>query len=96
MCQGLQHFDVERVQNYPLQYQEVQAFLEKLKASTVEEIVALGIPEGRADVITMGTLLLHQFMRLLGAKEVRVSIQGLRFGLAQRELLRLAEKTLSV
>ena len=89
VSQGLKHFDALKVHNYPLQYQDVHTFLEKLKVSTLEEIIELGIPDGRADVITMGSLILHQFMRLLGVGEIRVSIQGLRFGLAQRELLRL-------
>ena len=89
--QGLKHFDALKVHNYPLTYEEVHAFLDRLKKSTLEQIIELGIPEGRADVITMGMLILHQFMRLLGVAEIRVSIQGLRFGLAQRELLRLQE-----
>ncbi len=89
VSQGLKQFDAEKVHNYPLTYDEVHAFLDQLKTSNLEQIIELGIPEGRADVITMGTLILHQFMRLLGVGEIRVSIQGLRFGLAQRELLRL-------
>ncbi len=89
--QGLKHFDALKVHNYPLSYEEVHAFLDRLKTSTLEQIIELGIPEGRADVITMGMLILHQFMRLLGVAEIRVSIQGLRFGLAQKELLRLQE-----
>ena len=91
--QGLKHFDALKVHNYPLTYEEVHAFLDRLKTSTLEQIIELGIPEGRADVITMGMLILHQFMRLLGVGEIRVSIQGLRFGLAQRELLRLQGNT---
>jgi len=89
--QGLKHFDALKVHNYPLSYEEVHAFLDRLKTSTLEQIIELGIPEGRADVITMGMLILHQFMRLLGVAEIRVSIEGLRFGLAQKELLRLQE-----
>jgi len=89
VSQGLKHFDALKVQNYPLGYSEVHRLLEQFRKSSLEEIVALGIPEGRADVITMGTLILHQFMRLLGVAKVRVSIQGLRFGLAQKELRRL-------
>ena len=91
--QGLKHFDALKVHNYPLTYEEVHSFLDRLKTSTLEQIIELGIPEGRADVITMGMLILHQFMRLLGVGEIRVSIQGLRFGLAQRELLRLQGNT---
>jgi len=88
---GLKRFDAFKVHNYPLSFHEVRAFLEHLKKSNLEQIIQLGIPDGRADVITMGTLILHQFMRLLGVAEIRVSIQGLRFGLAQKELLRLQE-----
>ncbi|MCW8797353.1 MAG: Ppx/GppA family phosphatase, partial [Prosthecochloris sp.] len=47
------------------------------------------IPEGRADVITMGALILHQFMKLLGTESIRVSIQGLRYGMAWKELQKL-------
>ena len=89
VSQGLKHFDALKVHNYPLSFNEVHTFLEKLKESSLEQIIHLGIPDGRADVITMGTLILHQFMRLLGVAEIRVSIQGLRFGIAQQELLRL-------
>jgi exopolyphosphatase/guanosine-5'-triphosphate,3'-diphosphate pyrophosphatase len=92
VSQGLKAFDAMKVHNYPLSYHEVASLLEQLKVKTHEEIIAFGIPEGRADVITMGTLILHQFMRLLGVAEIRVSIQGLRFGLAQQELQRLQEK----
>ncbi len=91
LAQGLKHFDAMKVHNYALGYQNVHSILETLKKSTLEEIIELGVPEGRADVITMGTLILHQFMRLLGIPEIRVSIQGLRFGIAQKELLRLQE-----
>ncbi|MEI6756248.1 MAG: Ppx/GppA family phosphatase [Chlorobium sp.] len=94
VSQGLKHFDASKVHNHALKYEEVEAFLEKLKKSNLEEIIELGIPDGRADVITMGTLILHQFMRLLGIAEIRVSVQGLRFGIAQKELLRLQETIL--
>ncbi|MBN1278524.1 MAG: Ppx/GppA family phosphatase [Chlorobiaceae bacterium] len=91
VSQRLKQFDALKVQNYPLTFAEVDRMLEKFRSCSLEEIVALGIPKGRADVITMGALILRQFMRLLGVAELRVSIQGLRFGLAQKELLRLQQ-----
>jgi exopolyphosphatase / guanosine-5'-triphosphate,3'-diphosphate pyrophosphatase len=91
IAQGLKHFDAMKVHNFTLDFESVHSILETLKKSTIEEIIELGVPEGRADVITMGTLILHQFMRMLGIPEIRVSIQGLRFGMAQKELLRLQE-----
>ncbi|MEI6848236.1 MAG: Ppx/GppA phosphatase family protein [Chlorobiaceae bacterium] len=85
----MKHFDALKVHNYALKYFDVHKLLEQFKEKKHQEIIELGIPEGRADVIVMGTLILHQFMRLLGIGEIKVSIQGLRFGLAQQELLRL-------
>ena len=93
VTQGLKHFDAEKVHNFPLRYTDVHAFLEQLKEMNLKNIISRGIPEGRADVITMGTLILHQFMRLLGIEKIYVSIQGLRFGLAQQELLRMQKST---
>ena len=92
VCLGDQHFDAGRVQGYRLEYNAVHELLERLRTMTLNEIVALGIPEGRADVFTMGTLILHQFMRMLGVGAVTVSIQGLRFGMAQQELKRLRNR----
>ncbi|HWR00459.1 MAG TPA: Ppx/GppA phosphatase family protein [Chlorobaculum sp.] len=89
---GKLRFSAEKVQGYRLGYDQVHRLLERLRTMELPEIVALGIPEGRADVITMGTLILHQFMRLLGVGAVTVSIQGLRFGMAQQELRRLREQ----
>jgi exopolyphosphatase / guanosine-5'-triphosphate,3'-diphosphate pyrophosphatase len=89
---GDRRFNAERVHGFRLEYHHVHRLLERLRSLPLREVVALGIPEGRADVILMGTLILHQFMRLSGAGEVTVSIQGLRFGMAQQELLRLRQK----
>jgi exopolyphosphatase/guanosine-5'-triphosphate,3'-diphosphate pyrophosphatase len=82
-------FNPEKVHGYRLEYDHVHRLLERLRTMSLQEIEALGIPEGRADVILMGTMILHQFMRLLGVGSVTVSIQGLRFGMAQKEMLRL-------
>lgn len=83
---GLEVFDPEKIHNYPLRYDQVTLLLEELQSLSVEQIIDKGVPQGRADVITMGTLILHQFMRLLGIPEIHVSSQGLRYGLALKEL----------
>ena len=83
---GLDVFDPEKIHNYPLRYDQVRQLLEELQSLSIGQIISKGVPEGRADVITMGTLILHQFMRLLGIPEIRASIQGLRYGLALKEL----------
>jgi len=85
-------FDPVKVQGYVLEYEAVHRLLDRLRTMKLDEIVALGIPAGRADVFTMGTLILHQFMRMLGVGTVTVSVQGLRFGMAQQELQRLRSR----
>jgi exopolyphosphatase / guanosine-5'-triphosphate,3'-diphosphate pyrophosphatase len=85
LAKGLQTFSPE-LHGYNLQYADVHRLLEKFRQSSVDEIVSLGVDKGRADVITAGTLILHQFMRLFSAKQLTVSIQGLRYGIALREL----------
>ena len=82
-------FDPQKVHGFRLEYEQVHELLERLRRMPLPEIISLGIPEGRADVITMGTLILHEFMRLTGVSSVTVSIQGLRFGMALKELMRL-------
>ena len=86
---GERRFDPAKVQGFRLGYDQVLRILEELKPMPLEEVVDLGIPEGRADVILMGTLILHRFMHILGVEHVTVSIQGLRFGMALRELMQL-------
>ena len=89
---GLETFDPGNIHGYRLRYEQVRDLLNEFSSSSLERIMERGVPEGRADVITMGTLILHQFMRLLGVEEVTVSIQGLRFGLALRELMEMREE----
>lgn len=89
LVSGQKEFDPAKIHNYPLHYNQVRQLLEELKSLTIEQIIGRGVPEGRADVITMGALILHQFMRLLGVQEITVSIQGLRYGMALKELQQL-------
>lgn len=86
VCLGDRHFSADRVHGFRLEYEAVRRVLDLLRPMTLPEVVELGIPEGRADVILMGSLILERFMRRLGADSVTVSIQGLRFGMAQKEL----------
>ena len=92
LAQGMREFNPEKVHGYQLRYDDVHRILDLLKASSLEEIKSMGVPEGRADVITMGALILHQLMRLLGLGEIRVSGHGLRYGIALQELQNIRRK----
>ena len=85
-AQGLKHFENEKLHGYALTYASVASQLDFFKTHSVDDIIAAGIERGRADVITAGTMILWAFMRIFGAKAITVSTQGLRYGVAVREL----------
>lgn len=85
LAKGLPRFSAE-LHGFTLHYQEVQRLSEVFARSTVKEIIELGVEPGRADVILAGSLILRQFMRLFATKAITVSVQGLRYGIAQRAL----------
>lgn len=87
-AQGLQHFDNDKLHGYTLAYSSVATQLDFFKSHTVDAIIAAGVESGRADVITAGAMILWTFMRIFGVKTVTVSTQGLRYGVAVRELRR--------
>jgi exopolyphosphatase/guanosine-5'-triphosphate,3'-diphosphate pyrophosphatase len=90
-AQNLATFENDKLHGFALSYSQVDAILAKFKVQSIEQIAANGVEQGRADVITAGALILWEFMRVFGSKQVTISTQGLRYGVAVRELRR-AEK----
>ncbi|MCS6989619.1 MAG: Ppx/GppA family phosphatase [Chloroherpetonaceae bacterium] len=88
-AQGLRAFDDEKLHGYALSHSIVDSELDFFKSHRIEEIIESGTEPGRADIITAGALILWEFMRVFGAKRITVSAQGLRYGVAARELRRL-------
>lgn len=85
-AQRLANFDNDKLHGYALSYSSVAAELDFFKTHSIDDIVGSGVERGRADVITAGALILWTFMRIFGAKQIAVSTQGLRYGVAVREL----------
>lgn len=88
-AQGLSSFENDKLHGYAMSYRQVEEILFAFKDQTVEDIAESGVEKGRADVITAGALILWEFMRIFGAKQVVVSTQGLRYGVAVREFGRI-------
>ncbi|MCS7014222.1 MAG: Ppx/GppA phosphatase family protein [Chloroherpetonaceae bacterium] len=89
LCKGLRHFSPE-IHGTVMQYADIHRLQQLFAQTSTEEIIQMGVEQGRADVILAGTLILHQFMRLFGAKAITVSTQGLRYGVALREWRKVA------
>jgi exopolyphosphatase / guanosine-5'-triphosphate,3'-diphosphate pyrophosphatase len=87
---GLATYDHAVVHGHVLSRAEVEHTLELFGARPLAERRKLpGLMEGRADVIFAGTMILARMMDRFGAREVTVSDQGVRWGLAWREIDRI-------
>lgn len=85
LAQGLREFDVAGVTNYPLSQETVENLFRMLRDMTSGRILELSpVLEGRADLITAGTLILREIMDHLGFDTMLVSERGVRYGLAIR------------
>jgi len=91
--QGILQFDVERISGYKLSFENINNIFQKLCKMRSEEIRALSdATEGRADIITAGTLILTEFMKFSNFTELTVSERGVRYGIAIREWEKLNKK----
>jgi exopolyphosphatase/guanosine-5'-triphosphate,3'-diphosphate pyrophosphatase len=83
--QGRKEFDLAAVSGYRLTLDAVRRLAATLGGIPSGEILRMSKAlEGRADIITAGTLILQEVMVLLGCGEITVSERGVRYGLALR------------
>ncbi|MBE5740645.1 MAG: hypothetical protein E7349_07360 [Clostridiales bacterium] len=71
---GLEEYDSEKVTGAVITAEKMQQLADRLSKMTVEEIAAMPcIPQGRADVLTGGAVLLSVLMQDLNFKEIVIS-----------------------
>ncbi len=89
---GMDTYDHSRVHGYVLPREEVSRVTRILFSLTLSARTRLkGMMEGRADVICAGAMILERVMEHFAASSVIVSDQGVRWGLAWREIERMSE-----
>lgn len=85
----MRDYDAARVQGHLLSRDEVAAIVRRFGEVTLDERKKIsGVLEARADVIFAGSMILERVMQHFNADHVTVSDQGVRWGLAWRELER--------
>jgi exopolyphosphatase/guanosine-5'-triphosphate,3'-diphosphate pyrophosphatase len=83
--QGVETFDPAAITNYRLSRQAVDRLFVLLSSKRAQDIRVLSAAmQGRADVITAGTLILRCLIEQFGFAEMIVSERGLRYGAALR------------
>ncbi|WP_409478748.1 Ppx/GppA family phosphatase [Pseudobdellovibrio sp. HCB154] len=75
-------FDPAKIDGYKLTEQGLQKWLTQLTGMSVAEKIAIGYPEGRADVIIVGVITLLETLKAFNLKELTVSTRGVRYGVA--------------
>lgn len=82
-------FDAEKVQGFVLDQAKLKNWCDVLaNTSTEEKINHYKIEPGRADVIFVGATILHRFLLNLGKASMKVSVKGVRYGVALEVLSR--------
>jgi exopolyphosphatase/guanosine-5'-triphosphate,3'-diphosphate pyrophosphatase len=76
-------FDAEKVQGFILDEGTLKKWCDLLANTSVQEkIDKLHLEGGRADVIFIGATILHRFLVQTGKSSMKVSIKGVRYGVA--------------
>jgi exopolyphosphatase / guanosine-5'-triphosphate,3'-diphosphate pyrophosphatase len=87
MDQGLPAFDAASVHGYILHRQAIEQMLDILFSTSTTALLERfpSVNKARADILPAGTLILAEVMDHLGAEQITVSTQGLRYGIALSE-----------
>ncbi|MFN3307431.1 MAG: hypothetical protein ACK42Z_09655, partial [Candidatus Kapaibacteriota bacterium] len=84
VVQNLKAYDSTKVDNYVLTLDKIKQAKDLFLSMSIEEIVSrLYVPPLRADVITIGTIILEIFCEYFKIDSVIVSDKGLRYGIAK-------------
>lgn len=75
-------FVSEKIDGYQMSLSDLESWKAKLAAATISEKIEMGIPQGRADVILVGVLILLQTLKKFKKTHLSVSTRGVRYGVA--------------
>jgi len=82
-------FDPDKVHGFELDQAKLKKWCDILANTTLrEKIENYKIEAGRADVLFVGATILYQFLRQLNKPSMKVSIKGVRYGVALEALRR--------
>ncbi|MDC1068137.1 Ppx/GppA phosphatase family protein [Candidatus Kapabacteria bacterium] len=82
MVLKLKEYDRTVLHDYSLSLVDIKRMANLIQASTSDELVNVyNVHPNRADIILGGVLILEEFLDINSFKEVRVSSNGLRFGI---------------
>lgn len=75
-------FIVKKIDGYKFTLNQLEIWKEKLIPATLQEKIKMGLPEGRADVMLVGVLILIESLKKFQKNGMIVSTRGVRYGVA--------------
>ena len=75
-------FLVEKIDGYKMSKVSLENWLAKFQNASIEEKIKFGIPEGRADVILVGVIILLETLDVFKIDHICISTRGVRYGVA--------------
>lgn len=75
-------FDPEKIDGFEITLSDLENWRQKLTKATIQQKLEMGIPQGRADVILIGVLILLQTLKKFKKQKLTVSTRGVRYGVA--------------
>ncbi|HET9137347.1 MAG TPA: hypothetical protein VFO76_11975, partial [Candidatus Kapabacteria bacterium] len=87
----LETFDAKRVDGAVIRKFEIEALTEEMLSVTSQELIQRypAVSPARADILPAGALILEEALGALELDSIRVSTQGVRYGILVRELRRM-------
>lgn len=80
---GLASYDAQLLHGHPMQHLRIVELSQHLCSLSLSELRSIpGLHERRADIVPMGSVILHASMHALGIETVEARTTGLRFGAA--------------
>ena len=81
-------FERNMIEGLDLELESIENILSELSLMNLDAINSIGdYMKGRSDIILSGILILKTFMNKFGFKKIKVSTQGLRYGIFLREVI---------
>ncbi len=76
-------YDPAKVDGYVFNLEKLETWFTTLSQLSPEQITkTYGVESGRADVLAIGVLILIEILKLANAEKLKVSIRGVRYGVA--------------
>jgi len=82
LLEKMHSYDKNKIDLYKIEVEKISGLIDSLKFKTLSQLEKMtGMPEGRADILLPGLLILYQLMKMKGIPSLLIRNRGLRFGL---------------